>query len=75
MEVEQDPVSSLPESKEWELDFCSRPLLDERKKKVWELLICDPTGSFRFSQYFPNNKVNSAEARHKISKFYLILNF
>jgi hypothetical protein len=25
----------------WELDFYSRPILDENKKKIWELLICD----------------------------------
>ena len=70
----QDPVlsppestlASLPQSLEWEVDFSSRPLLDERKKKVWELLICDPSGRFQFSQYFPNNKVNSAELKRCI---------
>lgn len=54
-------VSSLPNSDIIELDFCSRPLLDERGKKVWELLVCSPDRSFEFSQYFPNNKINSAE--------------
>jgi hypothetical protein len=52
----------------WELDFCSRPILDERKKKVWELLICDPERTFEYSEYFPNNKINSVQvtehARH-----------
>lgn len=54
-------VSSLPNSDVIELDFCSRPLLDERGKKVWELLVCSPDRSFEYSQYFPNNKINSAE--------------
>lgn len=45
----------------WELDFSSRPILDERGKKVWELLICDPQRSFEYAQYFPNNKINSGE--------------
>lgn len=44
-----------------ELDFCSRPILDERGKKVWEVLVCDPQRDFEFAQYFPNNKINSAE--------------
>jgi hypothetical protein len=52
---------SVPSSSAWELDFCSRPLLDERGKKVWELLICDAERSFEYSQYFPNSKINSAE--------------
>jgi hypothetical protein len=45
----------------WELDFCSRPIFDERKKKVWELLICDPERNFEYSEYFPNNKINSVQ--------------
>lgn len=53
----------VPKSKIWELDFCSRPLLDERGKKVWELLICDAERNFEFSRYFPNSKINSAELR------------
>lgn len=54
-------ASSVPNSDIIELDFCSRPLLDERGKKVWELLVCSPDRSFEYSQYFPNNKINSAE--------------
>jgi RNA-binding protein Tab2/Atab2 len=52
----------------WELDFYSRPVLDENQKKIWEVLICDsPTGikpsgqkPLRFSQICPNSTVNSA---------------
>ncbi|KAF5840459.1 hypothetical protein DUNSADRAFT_16693 [Dunaliella salina] len=50
----------------WEIDFCSRPLLDERGKKVWELLICDPERNFEYSEYFPNSKINSAELKRAI---------
>lgn len=53
----------LPQSGVWEIDFCSRPLLDERGKKVWELLICDPERNFEFSEFFPNSKINSGEVR------------
>jgi hypothetical protein len=58
----QEP-SQVPKSKTWELDFCSRPILDERGKKVWELLVCDPQRNFEYAQYFPSNKINSAEVR------------
>lgn len=61
-----EDLTIVPQSLEWELDFSSRPLLDERKKKVWELLICDPERTFEYSQYFPNNKVNSAELKQAI---------
>lgn len=51
----------LPQSRVWELDFCSRPLLDERGKKRWELLICSPDREFEYSAFFPNNKINSTQ--------------
>ena len=51
----------LPQAQIWELDFCSRPLLDERGKKRWELLICSPDRQFEYSAYFPNNKINSTQ--------------
>ncbi|KAL3150707.1 TGF-beta-activated kinase 1 and MAP3K7-binding protein 2 [Trebouxia sp. C0010 RCD-2024] len=53
----------LPQSQVWELDFCSRPLLDERGKKRWELLICSPDREFEYSAYFPNNKINSTQLK------------
>ena len=43
----------------WELDFCSRPILDDRGKKLWELLVCDSDRSFEHSVYLPNNRINS----------------
>ena len=45
---------------EWELDFCSRPLLDERGKRVWELLVCDASRKLQYAEYFPSNRINSA---------------
>ncbi|MFB2938661.1 Tab2/Atab2 family RNA-binding protein [Aerosakkonemataceae cyanobacterium BLCC-F154] len=51
----------------WELDFYSRPIVDENKKKVWEVLICESSldvnqsgeDIFRYSQYCSNQEVNS----------------
>ncbi len=51
----------------WELDYYSRPILDEQNKKVWEVLICEspttvdarPEELFRFSKYCPSSEVNS----------------
>lgn len=50
-----------PTSATWELDFSSRPVLDERGKKKWELLICSPDRSWQYSRWFPNNKINSTQ--------------
>lgn len=67
-EKEEDPTSELsyldpetdPDSiSEWEVDFCSRPILDIRGKKVWELVVCDESLSLQFTKYFPNNVINS----------------
>jgi hypothetical protein len=51
----------------WELDFYSRPIVDEREKKKWELLICESPlnvgdnaeSMFRYSQFCPSSTVNS----------------
>jgi hypothetical protein len=50
----------------WELDFYSRPILDQDGKKVWEVVICqkaelgqEPSSLFRYSQYCPSTQVNS----------------
>lgn len=50
----------------WELDFYSRPILDEQKKKVWELLVCEsplssdqPEAGFRYAEFCPSSQVNS----------------
>ncbi len=43
----------------WELDFYSRPVLDENDKKIWELLVCNPDRSFYHVQPCPSQEVNS----------------
>lgn len=51
----------------WEIDFYSRPVLDEKQKKRWELLVCEspqsvarsPEELFRYTQYCPSDTVNS----------------
>lgn len=51
----------------WELDFYSRPLIDENQKKVWEVLICesplntkvDPDSLFKYAQFCSSKTVNS----------------
>jgi hypothetical protein len=44
----------------WELDFYSRPVLNEKNKKIWELLICDRTRELEWVQECPSDRVNSA---------------
>ena len=53
----------------WELDFYSRPILDENNKKVWEILICEspqdvktPSESlFRYAEYCASSEINSVK--------------
>ena len=55
----------------WELDFYARPILDDRQKKLWEVLVCespsdarrDPESLFRFARYCASNEANSATLR------------
>ncbi len=55
----------------WELDFYSRPILDENKKKVWEVLVCespqdsetDPDRLFRYATYCSSSEINSARLK------------
>lgn len=52
----------------WELDFYSRPILDERQKKVWEVLVCDPQRTFEYTKFCPGNQVNSTWLRTAIEE-------
>ena len=60
----------------WELDFYSRPVLDEAGKKLWEVLICESPNSikrspdtlFKYSEYCSNTSVNSLWLREVIEK-------
>ncbi|KAG2652280.1 protein TAB2 homolog, chloroplastic [Panicum virgatum] len=62
-----DPDADPAAIREWELDFCSRPILDARGKKVWELVVCDATLSLQFTRYFPNNAINSVTLRDALA--------
>ncbi|MDJ0590081.1 MAG: Tab2/Atab2 family RNA-binding protein [Pleurocapsa sp. MO_226.B13] len=60
----------------WELDFYSRPVLDEDGKKLWEVLICEspndmersPDSLFKYAQYCSSKSVNSLWLREAIEK-------
>jgi RNA-binding protein Tab2/Atab2 len=48
---------------EWEIDCFSRPVILEDGKKLWDVLITDSVGSFRFRQVLFSNQVNSKTVR------------
>jgi RNA-binding protein Tab2/Atab2 len=58
---------TTPKTVVWELDFYSRPILDDNKKKVWEVLIAesplnvdsDLAQLFQYAEFCPNSEVNS----------------
>jgi RNA-binding protein Tab2/Atab2 len=60
----------------WELDFYSRPVLDEGGKKLWEVLICESplavnrqsNSLFRYAQFCSNQEVNSVWLKGAIEK-------
>lgn len=60
----------------WELDFYSRPVLDEDGKKQWEVLICEspnsieksPDSLFKYAQYCSSKSVNSLWLREAIER-------
>ncbi|WOL02260.1 hypothetical protein Cni_G10979 [Canna indica] len=62
-----DPAMEPGSIVEWEMDFCSRPILDDRGKKLWELVVCDRTLSLQFTRFFPNNVINSITLKESIA--------
>jgi predicted CoA-binding protein len=60
----------------WELDFYSRPILDENQKKLWEVLICEsptdvtnsPDQIFQYTEYCSSKTVNSIWLQEAIKK-------
>ena len=60
----------------WELDFYSRPVLDENGKKLWEVLICEspnsiersPDSLFKYARYCSNTSVNSLWLKEAIEQ-------
>jgi len=57
-----DIIDAEAATDEWELDCYSRPVVVEGKK-LWEVLISDSAGSFRFRSALPSNQVNSKTLR------------
>lgn len=53
---------------EWELDCYSRPVVINGKK-LWEVLVTDSAGSFRFAKTLPSNQVNSKQVRATLEQF------
>ena len=64
--VELITIPDRKPSEDWELDCYSRPVLIPGGKKLWEVLITDRTGSFRFVKVLPSNQVNSKEVRKTV---------
>jgi hypothetical protein len=60
----------------WELDFYSRPILDENQKKIWEVLVCEsPLDTrqsvdelFQYAQFCPSQQVNSMWLREALAE-------
>jgi len=65
-DIEFSMYEGKTQSENWELDLYSRPVVTEGGKKLWEVLITDSTGSFRFCKTLPSNKVNSKELRQTV---------
>jgi hypothetical protein len=63
--AEYRTVESKSSTDEWELDCYSRPVV-VNGKKLWEVLITDSAGSFRFRQELPSNQVNSKTLRQVV---------
>ncbi|GBF79772.1 Tab2/Atab2 family RNA-binding protein [Aphanothece sacrum] len=60
----------------WELDFYSRPILDENQKKLWEVVICESPlvvgrsldTIFKYSEFCSSQTVNSLWLKQAIEK-------
>ncbi|NJP12225.1 MAG: DUF1092 family protein [Leptolyngbyaceae cyanobacterium RU_5_1] len=60
----------------WELDFYSRPILDESNKKIWEVLVCEspldvktpPESLFRYAEYCASTEVNSTRLKQVLQE-------
>lgn len=50
-------------SDEWEIDCYSRAVIGDDGKKLWEVLISDSKGGFRYLKTVPSNLVNSRNLR------------
>jgi len=65
IDFEDKKVELEPEI--WEIDFFSKPVLNEKGKKLWELIIVNNKGTFEHVESVPNNLINSKELRKRIN--------
>ncbi|KAL7569905.1 hypothetical protein ACA910_008569 [Epithemia clementina (nom. ined.)] len=63
--VEFTVIDADAATDEWELDCYSRPVV-KNGKKLWEVLITDSAGSFRYRHELPSNQVNSKMVRQVV---------
>ena len=52
----------------WQLDFYRRPLQDETGKPLWELLICNESMSFTYSEFCPQAEASAVWLRSQLEK-------
>jgi RNA-binding protein Tab2/Atab2 len=52
----------------WEIDFYSRPILDEQGKKLWEILICNAARTFEFSRFCAGAEANARWLQDTLSE-------
>ena len=60
-------IPSKTPTSDWELDCYSRPVM-VKGKKLWEVLLTDSNGSFRFCKTLPSSQVNSKELRRVVEE-------
>lgn len=60
----------------WELDFYSRPVVDENQKKLWEVLVCESPldvraqadSLFRYAEFCSSTEINSVRLREGLER-------
>lgn len=61
-------TDDMDTGEEWEMDCYSRPVIGEDGKKLWEVLITDTAGTFKYIKPLPSNTVNSRNLRMVIEE-------
>jgi RNA-binding protein Tab2/Atab2 len=52
----------------WEIDFYSRPILDEQGKKLWEILVCNGSRTFEFARFCAGSQANARWLQDTLSE-------
>lgn len=52
----------------WEIDFYSRPILDEQGKKLWEVLVCNGSRTFEFARFCAGAEANARWLQDTLSE-------